>query len=218
MHRPAIWQRIRDNIYTARERKEPDEDDIMICQCSCFARDQNSGCGATCLNRVLNIECEPVRHLFYFLAHELCSPCTPMADASHHSNSDMICMSAGPSKVSTAYSMSCHMLISVCWLTRQGSLPFLIRDLSLQGFCPAGDACTNQMFRKREYARIEQVTIFLQMARAGQGRAGQLGLPLGACIWRHTWHTAMKARSKGHKTEFDAPDAAFLLNAAIVGF
>ncbi|KAK9868684.1 hypothetical protein WJX84_008524 [Apatococcus fuscideae] len=83
MHRPAIWQRIRDNIYTARQRKEPDEDDIMICQCSCFARDDNSGCGAACLNRVLNIECEP-------------------------------------------------------------------------GYCPAGDACTNQMFRRREYARIEQ--------------------------------------------------------------
>lgn len=63
MHRPAIWQRIRDNIYTARQRKEPDEDDIMICQCSCFARDDNSGCGAACLNRVLNIECEPVRAL-----------------------------------------------------------------------------------------------------------------------------------------------------------
>lgn len=65
----------------------------------------------------------------------------------------------------------------------QDSLPFTNKGLSLQGFCPAGDACTNQMFRKREYARIEQVTILSsRMGLAGQGRAGQSGLSIGACI------------------------------------
>ena len=30
--RPPVWQLITSNMYTFRERKEQDEDDIMICQ------------------------------------------------------------------------------------------------------------------------------------------------------------------------------------------
>lgn len=30
--RPPVWQQIWSNLYTHRERKEQDEDDIMICQ------------------------------------------------------------------------------------------------------------------------------------------------------------------------------------------
>ncbi|KAK9817923.1 hypothetical protein WJX72_004317 [[Myrmecia] bisecta] len=54
--RPAVWQLITKNIYTHRERKMQDEDDIMICQCR-RTRDGSPGCGPDCLNRMLNIEC-----------------------------------------------------------------------------------------------------------------------------------------------------------------
>lgn len=57
--RPAVWQLVRENIYTHRRRKEQDEDDIMICQCR-RPSDGGVGCGADCLNRLLNIECVPV--------------------------------------------------------------------------------------------------------------------------------------------------------------
>ncbi|GMH36489.1 hypothetical protein BSKO_04357 [Bryopsis sp. KO-2023] len=54
--RPAIWQKISSNIYTHRRRRLQREDDIMICQC----RPENGkGCGANCINRVLNLECVP---------------------------------------------------------------------------------------------------------------------------------------------------------------
>lgn len=59
--KPAVWQLIHDNIYTHRAPKEQDEDDIMICHCRpCYAG--GVGCGPDCLNRVLNMECVPVRH------------------------------------------------------------------------------------------------------------------------------------------------------------
>jgi AWS domain len=57
--RPAVWQLVRENIYTHRRRKQQDEDDIMICQCR-RPQDGGVGCGADCLNRLLNIECVPV--------------------------------------------------------------------------------------------------------------------------------------------------------------
>lgn len=57
--RPAVWQLVRENIYTHRQRKEQDEDDIMICQCR-RPTDGGAGCGPDCLNRLLNIECVPV--------------------------------------------------------------------------------------------------------------------------------------------------------------
>ena len=63
--KPAVWQLIHDNIYTHRAPKEQDEDDIMICHCRpTFAG--GVGCGEACLNRVLNMECVPVRcHLHH---------------------------------------------------------------------------------------------------------------------------------------------------------
>jgi len=57
--RPAVWQLVKENIYTHRRRKEQDEDDIMICQCR-RPTDGGVGCGPDCLNRLLNIECVPV--------------------------------------------------------------------------------------------------------------------------------------------------------------
>ncbi len=57
--RPAVWQLVKENTYTHRQRKEQDEDDIMICQCR-RPTDGSPGCGPDCLNRLLNIECVPV--------------------------------------------------------------------------------------------------------------------------------------------------------------
>jgi histone-lysine N-methyltransferase SETD2 len=61
--RPPVWQLITGNVYTHRERKVQDEDDIMICQCKkIWATDTTTvGCGPECLNRMLNIECVEVR-------------------------------------------------------------------------------------------------------------------------------------------------------------
>jgi histone-lysine N-methyltransferase SETD2 len=55
--RPPVWQLVKKNIYTHRERKR--QDDIMICQCApIWATDATTvGCGDACLNRMLNIEC-----------------------------------------------------------------------------------------------------------------------------------------------------------------
>lgn len=58
--RPAVWQLVKENIYTHRQRKSQDEDDIMICQCR-MRTYGGKGCGPDCLNRLLNIECVPVR-------------------------------------------------------------------------------------------------------------------------------------------------------------
>lgn len=57
---PVVWQLIQDNIYMHRRRKKQDEDEIMICQCR-FPTDGAPACGEHCLNRLLNIECVPVR-------------------------------------------------------------------------------------------------------------------------------------------------------------
>lgn len=61
--RPPVWQLVTSNLYTHRERKEQDEDDVMICQCKqIWATDTSTvGCGDGCLNRMLNIECVEVR-------------------------------------------------------------------------------------------------------------------------------------------------------------
>lgn len=60
--RPAVWQLVADNIYTHRTRKQQDEDDVMICQCPTkYYTDTEPGCGTECINRMLNIECVPVR-------------------------------------------------------------------------------------------------------------------------------------------------------------
>jgi hypothetical protein len=82
--RPPVWQLVPDSIYTHREKKVLDEDDIMICHCKhIWATDTTTiGCGEACLNRMLNIECVPE-------------------------------------------------------------------------YCPSGDRCTNRMFTKREYAKLD---------------------------------------------------------------
>lgn len=62
---PAIWQEIPSNVYTYKRRKSIKEEDIAICQCR-----PNSGgsCLENCINRILNIECTPVRsHSFVIL-------------------------------------------------------------------------------------------------------------------------------------------------------
>ena len=58
---PPVWQLVKKNIYLHRERKREDEDDIMICQCpQIWGTDTTTiGCGESCLNRMLNIECHP---------------------------------------------------------------------------------------------------------------------------------------------------------------
>jgi SET domain/AWS domain len=57
--RPPVWQLIAKNIYMHRERKQLDEDEVMICQCKpIWGTDTTTiGCGENCLNRMLNIEC-----------------------------------------------------------------------------------------------------------------------------------------------------------------
>ena len=57
--RPAVWQRVTENIFTHRSRKVENEDDIMVCQCK-PPLDGSPGCGDNCLNRMLNQECNPV--------------------------------------------------------------------------------------------------------------------------------------------------------------
>lgn len=58
--RPQVWQLIRENIYTHRAPKLQDEDDVMLCHCK-LPYEGGPGCGPDCLNRVLNMECVPVR-------------------------------------------------------------------------------------------------------------------------------------------------------------
>ena len=64
---PAVWQHVSDNIYRHRDRRKQHEDDIMICNCP-TPRPGHLGCGPNCLNRLLNLECVPVRQL----ATQLC--------------------------------------------------------------------------------------------------------------------------------------------------
>ena len=57
---PSVWQHVSDNIYHHRDRKHQSEDDVMICSCKPPAPGQ-PGCGETCINRMLNLECVAVR-------------------------------------------------------------------------------------------------------------------------------------------------------------
>ena len=59
---PAVWQHVSENIYRHRDRRKQHEDDIMICNCH-KPRPGQLGCGPNCLNRLLNLECVPVRRL-----------------------------------------------------------------------------------------------------------------------------------------------------------
>lgn len=60
--RPSVWQHVTENIYTHRKRRQQDDDDVMICQCpQKYYTDTEPGCGPTCINRMLNTECSPVR-------------------------------------------------------------------------------------------------------------------------------------------------------------
>lgn len=73
-----MWQLVADNIYTHRKRKVQHEDDIMICQCR-EPTYGGEGCGANCLNQLLNIECVPVRQ-----AYALPAPChNTLSDGIH---------------------------------------------------------------------------------------------------------------------------------------
>lgn len=58
--RPVVWQLITENIYTHRQIKVQDEDDVMLCHCKPQA-DGGPACGENCINRALNMECVAVR-------------------------------------------------------------------------------------------------------------------------------------------------------------
>lgn len=58
--RPVVWQLITENIYTHRQIKMQDEDDVMLCHCKAPA-DGGPACGENCINRALNMECVAVR-------------------------------------------------------------------------------------------------------------------------------------------------------------
>ncbi|CAA0813403.1 Unknown protein [Striga hermonthica] len=53
--RPS-WSLIRSNLFLHRSRKTQTIDEVMVCHCKPPA-DGRMGCGAKCLNRMLNIEC-----------------------------------------------------------------------------------------------------------------------------------------------------------------
>eukprot|EP00884_Botryococcus_braunii_P013408 jgi/Botrbrau1/22068/Bobra.0638s0001.1 len=55
--RPVVWQLITENIYTHRQVKVQDEDDVMLCHCK-PPNDGSPACGETCINRALNMECD----------------------------------------------------------------------------------------------------------------------------------------------------------------
>ena len=57
---PAVWQCLKENALAHRKRKQQDEDDIMICHCKPPWRGGDC-CGPDCINRMLCIECMPVR-------------------------------------------------------------------------------------------------------------------------------------------------------------
>ena len=50
--RPAVWQLVADNVYIHRHAKALHDDDVMLCACPA-----GGGCGASCINRTLNVEC-----------------------------------------------------------------------------------------------------------------------------------------------------------------
>jgi hypothetical protein len=64
---PAIWQQVRESVYSHRRRKVQDEDDVMVCHCPPTWRG-GDGCGPKCLNRMLCIECTEVSWAVHFTA------------------------------------------------------------------------------------------------------------------------------------------------------
>lgn len=52
------WTLIKSNLFLHRRRKTQSIDEIMVCGCK-KPLDNRMGCGAKCLNRMLNIECIP---------------------------------------------------------------------------------------------------------------------------------------------------------------
>ncbi|PIN14114.1 Histone-lysine N-methyltransferase [Handroanthus impetiginosus] len=53
---PPSWSLIKSNLYLHRSRKTQNIDEVMVCHCK-PPSDGRMGCGAKCLNRMLNIEC-----------------------------------------------------------------------------------------------------------------------------------------------------------------
>ncbi|GER40306.1 histone-lysine N-methyltransferase [Striga asiatica] len=56
VQKPPSWSLIRSNLFLHRSRKTQTIDEVMVCHCKPPA-DGRMGCGAKCLNRMLNIEC-----------------------------------------------------------------------------------------------------------------------------------------------------------------
>ncbi|EPS67389.1 hypothetical protein M569_07380, partial [Genlisea aurea] len=52
----SSWSVIRSNIFLHRKRKTQTIDEVMVCHCK-PSSEGRKGCGANCLNRMLNIEC-----------------------------------------------------------------------------------------------------------------------------------------------------------------
>ncbi|KAL0391766.1 UNVERIFIED_CONTAM: Histone-lysine N-methyltransferase ASHH2 [Sesamum radiatum] len=52
----SSWSLIKSNLFLHRSRKNQTIDEVMVCHCKPPA-DGRMGCGAKCLNRMLNIEC-----------------------------------------------------------------------------------------------------------------------------------------------------------------
>ncbi|KAG8389773.1 hypothetical protein BUALT_Bualt01G0013400 [Buddleja alternifolia] len=52
----SSWSLIRSNLFLHRSRKNQSIDEVMVCHCK-PSSDGRMGCGAKCLNRMLNIEC-----------------------------------------------------------------------------------------------------------------------------------------------------------------
>ena len=130
-----MWQLVKENIYTHRHRKEQDEDDIMICQCRRPPSDGGPGCGPDCLNRMLNVECVPVRSLqaekFRLACCSCARPCMLLPDALSR------------------------------WQRQE-----VDNASPLQGYCPCEERCSNQMFSKRQYAKLEKVGLHCFLAPA----------------------------------------------------
>ncbi|KAL3634790.1 hypothetical protein CASFOL_021844 [Castilleja foliolosa] len=56
VHQPSSWSLIKSNLFLYRSRKTQTIDEVMVCHCK-PPIDGRMGCGAKCLNRMLNIEC-----------------------------------------------------------------------------------------------------------------------------------------------------------------
>jgi hypothetical protein len=145
---PAVVQLITDNFYSHRRRKQQDEDDIMVCHCPPPWRG-GDGCGPACINRVLCIECTEVR---------------AAATAAWR----LACAAARPARLAGVLSAAvAH--INAVWRYACGA--------ALQGFCPCESHCTNQMFTRKQYAKLSVVSCSSQQgccSRGGQLVAGRL--------------------------------------------